>query len=469
MDEDTDDASTYNAAAGFGWFKELPPKDAELSCSDLRALLQDVERLRCETTVTTTTATTLPTTAVAPARPVDSTPDLLRIYDESRSCGTLIVAFGGLSQSSGGLASHEFMGAIKRAGGHHALFVKDPKQAWYQHGLRDGHPSFEGVIEIVAAECALLQPKRLIMIGASMGGYAAIRAGCRLGASLVVAFAPQVYLAPTARAYLQLPYQAFDTRLASVAATCAAAGIDLLAAALPGWLIQADAGDSCTSWRSPLDRCVIDVHAGTRAPGDVLELALLHEASVTATGRLGAIVHTHTHPGLGHALVRELKLDGKLDTLLAAALRPPSAYDDRASLLYGLRGVRFTGASSAEGAEYNAPLGELLESFHHAQCRSGERLDAGAWAYCKIERKLHWAALGVQPYLIVPTLYSSALEIDESTRIPAPEFEEDDEFKENAEQVKNTRFRLHQCALQQSSVPLKGRRIVPTLINSRMQ
>ena len=54
--------------------------------------------------------------------------------------------------------------------------------------------SFDGVVQRLALEVAALRPSRVVTIGSSMGGYAAVRAGLALNADAAVAFSPQVLI-----------------------------------------------------------------------------------------------------------------------------------------------------------------------------------------------------------------------------------------------------------------------------------
>jgi hypothetical protein len=71
------------------------------------------------------------------------------------------------------------------------LFVRDPDRVWYQHGV----PRFGNSIDEVGAALRAIVVEqgveRLVVIGSSAGGYAAIAFGAVLEADLVIAFAPQ--------------------------------------------------------------------------------------------------------------------------------------------------------------------------------------------------------------------------------------------------------------------------------------
>jgi pimeloyl-ACP methyl ester carboxylesterase len=74
------------------------------------------------------------------------------------------------------------------------LFVRDPALVWFQHGL----PGLGTTIDEVAASLKAIVDEqeidRLVMIGSSAGGYAALAFGSLLEADLVLSFSPQTIL-----------------------------------------------------------------------------------------------------------------------------------------------------------------------------------------------------------------------------------------------------------------------------------
>ncbi|KOO33948.1 endonuclease exonuclease phosphatase family protein [Chrysochromulina tobinii] len=168
---------------------------------------------------------------------------LLRMYDTAAPCGTLVVAFAALGGGTAGVARHEFVGACRRCGASHALFVRDARRSWYLLGLGEhggaalsGREGFDSVVDAVEREVAALRPARVVVVGASMGGYAAIRAGIALRADSVVAFSPQVFIDREERSRLALPPSSFDADLSRVQAGCAQRGMTRLPSAIDALL-----------------------------------------------------------------------------------------------------------------------------------------------------------------------------------------------------------------------------------------
>ena len=294
--EADDDASAYLEAAGFDF---EPPPDYEApepSTAALRELL-DIVHERQKSAVAAPTGAAQSSTEFADDA-------LLRVYADA-PCTTLLVAFAALGGGDAGVSRHEFVGACKRAGAQHALFVKDARTLWYHFGL-SGSGSFDDVVAAIAAEIARLRPTRIITIGASMGGYAAIRAGIALRAERVIAFAPQVFVDPATRSALGLSAMPFDGALRACRDACEREGRPMVSAADA---LMVEAGGAATT---------IEVHVGTRATGDLCEALLLREAALrhAASGRPIATVKVERWRKLGHLLTAELRDRGELDAML---------------------------------------------------------------------------------------------------------------------------------------------------------
>ena len=183
--------------------------------------------------------------------------------------------------------------------------------------------AFDSVLQLVRIELLHLQPEQLVTIGASMGGYAAIRVGLSLGASSVLAFGPQVFIDPIEREALALQGMFFDEVLSKLKNTCAAEGM----AMTPLTAIEAQGVGAWESSSTPGARVAtaIEIHVGGDASGDVREAAMLRECvaanairrGVPARCRVQVIVHAR----LGHALVKDLRDADALAPLLDTHFR----------------------------------------------------------------------------------------------------------------------------------------------------
>ena len=247
-----------------------------------------------------------------------SQPALLRHYADS-ACDTLTIAFAGYG--GGGVARHEFVGACSKAEASHALFVKDAHNSWYLHGLGESQEasetSFDAVVQAVADDVAGLKPKRVVLLGASMGGYAAVRAGLALRVARpevaefrILAFGPQVFIDPEERALLGLPAGSWETELRRLKGVCARRAV-VMASALDA-LLAPEVHDEATP--PPVE---ITLYVGALAKSDVIEARLLEEAASTSSS---CSVTVHVQEEVGHNNVRLLRESGALDELLRERL-----------------------------------------------------------------------------------------------------------------------------------------------------
>ena len=130
----------------------------------------------------------------------------------SHTLSSLSLSQGGLPEKPG-LSSEAFLKLCKRSGIRWAITCRDATHTWYHRGLAEGG-SFDSVLNDLQAEINLVQPREVVCIGSSMGGYAAIRAGLYLKASAIIAYSPQVLLSTSDRlAAMILPMPHLDPYL----------------------------------------------------------------------------------------------------------------------------------------------------------------------------------------------------------------------------------------------------------------
>lgn len=105
----------------------------------------------------------------------------------------LLIAFGGLKGGIGRVLPFEFLNLtrdvrVKR------LYVRDPYGLWYHKGL----PKIAGSVDEIKEHLKPIIDKqgvsRVVVVGNSAGGYAAMLFGCLLDADKVIAFSPQTFL-----------------------------------------------------------------------------------------------------------------------------------------------------------------------------------------------------------------------------------------------------------------------------------
>jgi pimeloyl-ACP methyl ester carboxylesterase len=209
---------------------------------------------------------------------------------------TLLLTFGGLG-SSGGEPSFEF-GSISSEIPVKRLFVRDPHQSWYHRGTPQQGTSLESVAESLGALLAQHDIDRLVVVGNSAGGYAALVFGTLLGADTVLSFAPQTVLDCDVLA--EMGDHRWDWRLKPLTAKGALEKrwTDLRVALPP-------ARHTDTRYKIYFDETI---------PGDHLHAECLRGIEGVQLYRFGRG---------GHDLVRELRDCGALERVLREALHVP--------------------------------------------------------------------------------------------------------------------------------------------------
>jgi hypothetical protein len=208
---------------------------------------------------------------------------------EDDASPTMLVVFGGLNRQVGGVPPFEFMRLtggvpVKR------LFVRDPRQAWYHRGLPGVGDDLDAVAKHLASR-PYGDYERLVLVGNSAGGYAALLFGSLLDADCVLSFAPQSTI--DLRELHRLGDRRWDDNLEPLAARALLDPrfVDLTGLAHRDARVYYDADDA-------LDRG----HAERLLDGG------------------GPGLHGHPCEGGGHDLVRTLRDRGTLAGLLRSAL-----------------------------------------------------------------------------------------------------------------------------------------------------
>ena len=228
--------------------------------------------------------------------------------------GTLLICFAGADSNlgggaDGGVQRHSFMAACSRAGVRHALFVRDASRGWYERGIDGEGRDFASVVSLLREEVWRMRPSRLVTLGSSMGGYAAVRAGLALDADLAIAFSPQAVLHVSTREALGVPPAPFDMFLLGLEAFAAVEGFE----PQPLSAVIAE-----TAWSTT---CAIEVHVGGADEGDLIDAELLRRAveERRTRGALGISCEIVVHPGEDHNLVCSMRDSGELHAMLQRA------------------------------------------------------------------------------------------------------------------------------------------------------
>jgi hypothetical protein len=221
-----------------------------------------------------------------------SRPDAHVVLDLETQSSTLLVLFGGIA---GGVSMPVFE-FFRLTAGFPAkkAFLRDPRRGWYQLGIPGIGDSAADVRAFLGVAIEQARARRVVMAGASAGGFAALLFGSWCCADEVIAFSPQTFVDAENRrlaADARWPEQ-IDALHESMAGRSAT--LDLLD------VLPQDAG-----------KTRFQIHVST---DDALDL--VHAQRVASRGG----VEIHEHDRGGHLLVKTLRDRGLLQPMLLEAL-----------------------------------------------------------------------------------------------------------------------------------------------------
>jgi hypothetical protein len=221
-----------------------------------------------------------------------SRPNAHVVLDLETESRTLLILFGGIA---GGVSMPVFE-FFRLTEGFPAkkAFLRDPRRGWYQLGIPGVGESPADVRTFLGAAIERARAERVVMAGASAGGFAALLFGCWCGADEVIAFSPQTFVDAENR---QL---AGDTRWPEQ--------INALHEALMG---RAATLDLLEVLPEALGKTQYQVHVSTDDPLDLVHAhRMAHRAGVKIV----------EHERGGHRLVKTLRDRGLLQPILLQAL-----------------------------------------------------------------------------------------------------------------------------------------------------
>lgn len=109
----------------------------------------------------------------------------------------LYLIFGG-RKAGMGVPQFEFCKAANILD-HNKIYIRDLKQSWYQMGLPGLSDDLNSTATYLKKVVRKYGDKKLITVGNSMGGFAAIFFAAALGNAHAIAFAPQTFIGPIDR------------------------------------------------------------------------------------------------------------------------------------------------------------------------------------------------------------------------------------------------------------------------------
>lgn len=109
------------------------------------------------------------------------------IVEKGKDVSVLMIVFSGVQRPG---AAYEFSHTIRTLG-YSRILLMDKQRLHFHHGIDGERRDIPTLLAYLKREIAKLGPNKVVCVGASAGGYAALLAGYHLKADYVHAFAPQ--------------------------------------------------------------------------------------------------------------------------------------------------------------------------------------------------------------------------------------------------------------------------------------
>lgn len=111
---------------------------------------------------------------------------------------TLVISFSGQAEANV-VPTFEFFEALHWLETDYRVklnkfFIRDVNNNWYHRGIEGVGATVDEVAAFLRGRIEALKPRKIVTIGNSMGGYAAILFGALLGADQIIAFCPRAFL-----------------------------------------------------------------------------------------------------------------------------------------------------------------------------------------------------------------------------------------------------------------------------------
>jgi len=120
------------------------------------------------------------------------------ITDFSSRSETLLITFGAMGFNQKGIIPFGLLKStlnlpVKK------LYIRDPNRAWYHQGLPEVGRNIDDIVLFLKNKIKQQHAKRVIMMGGSMGGYAALLFGFLVDVDIVHSFNPLTFIDPIPR------------------------------------------------------------------------------------------------------------------------------------------------------------------------------------------------------------------------------------------------------------------------------
>lgn len=136
-------------------------------------------------------ATRPDTTAPEPRAPGEPPSSVRRDYTADSE--VLLIIFSGLKQNPAAIPGFSFINVTAGLPAK-KLFLRDLDKAWFLRGFRRETTNVEQSVEFLRGEAERAGARRVVLLGYSLGGFAALLYGALLNADAVQAFSPQTFI-----------------------------------------------------------------------------------------------------------------------------------------------------------------------------------------------------------------------------------------------------------------------------------
>ena len=121
-----------------------------------------------------------------------SEPELSAVIDLSYRHRPVLIAFGGIAGALV-IPPYEFFN-LTRDLDINKIYLRDLSQTWYHSGLPGISRNIEETASFLKRQVTVASTGKVVLVGNSMGGYAAILFGILLEANIVHAFSPHTFI-----------------------------------------------------------------------------------------------------------------------------------------------------------------------------------------------------------------------------------------------------------------------------------
>jgi len=134
--------------------------------------------------------------------------DYIRI-DKSKHSKDAVIVFSHTGYPPGKFAMTNALKSLRT----HKIYVNCPDNSWYQEGIKGATQTIDESVQLLSAIIDSLKPSRVICVGMSMGGYAALLFGLKLKCDAIISFTPEIEIGQKhGRSYISNNLKKYDSK-----------------------------------------------------------------------------------------------------------------------------------------------------------------------------------------------------------------------------------------------------------------